>query len=133
VRARHDGVARNPWNEVECGNHYARSLASWGVLVAYTGAQWDARDRSLALDPAAAGDLTTFLSTGSGWGRASIDSRGVVITVDGGTIALDALTVRGRRMLGPDGSAGATIAAGESIRFTDQDDEQDQDSQEEPS
>src|SRR5262249_38494055 len=26
VRARHDGVRRNPWDEVECGHHYARAM-----------------------------------------------------------------------------------------------------------
>ena len=34
VRDRHDGVRRNPWDEVECGHHYARSMASWWLLLA---------------------------------------------------------------------------------------------------
>jgi uncharacterized protein (DUF608 family) len=34
VRNRYDGERRNPWNEVECGNHYARALASWSLLLA---------------------------------------------------------------------------------------------------
>lgn len=133
VRARHDGIARNPWNEVECGNHYARSLASWAPLVAYTGAKWDARDRSLSFSPAVTGDLTSFFSTGSGWGRVTIDSLGATITVDGGTIGIDRLAVRGRRLLAPSNSPSATIAAGQSIRFTHQDDQQDHDSQEDQS
>ena len=31
VRARHDGVRRNPWNEVECGNHYALQHVQLGA------------------------------------------------------------------------------------------------------
>jgi hypothetical protein len=42
IRARHDGIRRNPWNEYECGSHYARALASYGVLIALTGFKYDA-------------------------------------------------------------------------------------------
>ena len=37
VRARYDGSKRNPFSEPECGHHYARALASWGTLRAWTG------------------------------------------------------------------------------------------------
>lgn len=35
VRARYDGRRRNPFDEVECGHHYVRSMASWGLVEAY--------------------------------------------------------------------------------------------------
>lgn len=51
VRDRHDGLARNPWNEFECGNHYARAMASWSLLLAMSGQQYDGRCKLLAMDP----------------------------------------------------------------------------------
>lgn len=51
ARDRYNGYNRNPWNEIECGNHYARSLASWGLVPALTGAQWDGTTRRLLLAP----------------------------------------------------------------------------------
>ncbi len=51
VRARHDGVRRNPWNEVECGNHYARSMSSWALLLALSGAQVDPADGNMSFPP----------------------------------------------------------------------------------
>jgi non-lysosomal glucosylceramidase len=40
MRAVHDRYhpsRRNPWNEVECGDHYARSMAAYGVFIAACG------------------------------------------------------------------------------------------------
>ena len=37
IRKRYDGSRRNPWNEFECGSHYARALASYGLMLALPG------------------------------------------------------------------------------------------------
>lgn len=37
LRDRHNGMARNPWNEVECGHHYARTMSAWMLLPAASG------------------------------------------------------------------------------------------------
>ena len=69
TRERQDGVRRNPWNEVECGNHYARSLASYGLLTALSGMRYDIPNHKLSLRPAV--DLPffrTFFCAGTCWG-----------------------------------------------------------------
>ncbi len=69
VRDRYDGQRRNPWNEVECGNHYARALSSWSLLTGLSGYHYSAPDQRLAFAPRLnAGDFRVFFSTGSGWG-----------------------------------------------------------------
>lgn len=35
IRSRYDGEKRNPFDEAECGHHYARALASWSVFKAF--------------------------------------------------------------------------------------------------
>jgi non-lysosomal glucosylceramidase len=42
VRQRYEGWNRNPFDEAECGHHYARSMASWAVLLAETGCRYSA-------------------------------------------------------------------------------------------
>ena len=73
VRERHDGVRRNPWNEVECGNHYARSMSSWALLLALSGAQVDPADGGVSFSPAPAllskdEPFATLWSNGRSWG-----------------------------------------------------------------
>lgn len=73
ARARHDGVRRNPWNEVECGNHYARSMSSWALLLAASGFACDLGRGELRFAPAlaastAADRFSAFWSTGRAWG-----------------------------------------------------------------
>jgi uncharacterized protein (DUF608 family) len=69
VRDRHDGIRRNPWNEVECGNHYSRSMSSWMVLLTLTGVQADAAQGTLRFEPqSASNDYQTFWSAGRAWG-----------------------------------------------------------------
>nr|BFE55624.1 hypothetical protein GCM10020063_001500 [Dactylosporangium thailandense] len=52
--ARHDGSRRNPYNEIECGDHYVRAMAGWTVLDALTGRQFDAVTRTLTVEPSTA-------------------------------------------------------------------------------
>jgi hypothetical protein len=92
ARARHDGTRRSPWSEAEAGHHYARSLASWGLLLAYTGFDYDASRRSIGFTPVVgAADLSSFFSTGSGWGVFRQDARSVELDLRGGTLELSEL------------------------------------------
>jgi len=51
IRARFDGYRRNPWNEQECGHHYARAMASWAALLALSGFHYSAVSERLELAP----------------------------------------------------------------------------------
>jgi hypothetical protein len=69
VRERYDGRRRNPWNEVECGDHYARALASWSVLLALGGYAYSAPEGRLGFTPRLRQkNFRCFFSTGSCWG-----------------------------------------------------------------
>ena len=69
VRDRYDGERRNPWNEVECGSHYARALASWSLLTALSGYSYSAPERRLGFAPCLSPEaFRAFFTTGDGWG-----------------------------------------------------------------
>ncbi|MDI9547498.1 MAG: GH116 family glycosyl-hydrolase [Chloroflexota bacterium] len=71
VRRRYDGERRNPWNEFECGSNYARSMASYALLNAFSGFQFDMVQRTLSFEPVQAEDgrFRCFWSLDSGWGE----------------------------------------------------------------
>ncbi len=77
ARARYDGIRRNPWDEVECGHHYARSMASWALLPALSGFSCDVNQRILRFAPLDGGQpfrLPFFCA--KAWGLVIQDARG---------------------------------------------------------
>ncbi|MBE7464960.1 MAG: hypothetical protein HS116_15905 [Planctomycetes bacterium] len=72
IRERHDGLKRNPWNEFECGHHYARAMASWSVLLALSGFTFSAVEKKLGFAPRMnAENFRCAFTSGSGWGTFS--------------------------------------------------------------
>ena len=68
VRDRYDGYRRNPWNEIECGSNYARSMASYAALLAFSGFVFDMPNQTIGFSPVVPGDFTCFWSLDCGWG-----------------------------------------------------------------
>lgn len=79
VRSRYDGQRRNPWNEMECGSHYARAMASWGVLLALSSFQCDLTRDYIGFNPVNT-DFRVFWSTGTGWGNYQQSSDAALLT-----------------------------------------------------
>ena len=129
VRDRYDGRRRNPWNEVECGAHYARALASWSVLLALSGFSYSAPERRLGFAPRVnARDFRCFFTAGEGWGvyRQRLEgdrALGVGLDVRHGVVRLRHLALRNEAAWrGADVSAskGSTVAAADaSVRVVE--------------
>ena len=110
VRARYDGTRRNPWNEIECGHHYARAMSSWSVLTALSGFGYSAPEREIRFRPRVSeGQFRCLYSAGTAWGsytqQAAKQKLDVEIAVEGGTLDLATLRV-------PFSDASAKVTAG---------------------
>ncbi len=69
VSDRYDGMRRNPWNQIEWGNHYSRALASYSVLLALSGFRYSAVERSVTFQPRSRlKNFRCFFASGSAWG-----------------------------------------------------------------
>jgi uncharacterized protein (DUF608 family) len=73
IRDRYDGLKRSPFDEAECGHHYARAMASWAAVLALTGFHYSGVDKSMTF---AAREGTCFWSNGSAWGICRIIAEG---------------------------------------------------------
>ena len=90
IRARHDGRRRNPYNEIENGDHYARAMAGWVLLEAMTGSGYNALSGQLRLGRAVS-DYPVLAATG--WGRVQARPEQIEVCCLGGTINVESVLI----------------------------------------
>ena len=100
TRRRFDGERRNPWNEPECGHHYARALASWGCFAAWSGFRYSAPEHELTLMPRTRRqEFRCFWMVPTGWGSFTHtlkpQGQSVQVQVAEGSIVVARLAVNG--------------------------------------
>jgi len=95
IRDRYDGRKRSPFDEAECGHHYARAMASWAAVLALSGFHYSGVEKTMTF---AAQEGTFFWSNGYAWGSCSLkkenDKVRVELSVLHGELSLSRLILR---------------------------------------
>lgn len=72
VHERYHPLKRNPYNEVECSDHYARAMASWGVFTALSGFSYHGPKGRIGFAPRVTPeDFRSAFTAAEGWGTFS--------------------------------------------------------------
>ncbi|MHC4165411.1 MAG: GH116 family glycosyl-hydrolase [Planctomycetota bacterium] len=96
IHDRYDGRRRNPYNEIECSDHYARSMASYGVFQAVCGFEYHGPKGYIGFAPRLRPtDFKAAFTAAEGWGtfaqRREGDTQHETITVKWGRLRLRTL------------------------------------------
>jgi uncharacterized protein (DUF608 family) len=97
VRDRYDGARRNPFNEIECGSYYARSMSAWQLVNAWSGLNADLVAGTMDFAPKTKGDYRLFWSAGKAWGELVSQSGKLSLRVLGGSTPAATVSVDGTR------------------------------------
>ncbi len=69
IQERYSPAKHNPFNEVECGDHYARAMASWGVYTALAGYEYHGPKKHIGFAPKITPDnFSAAFTAAEGWG-----------------------------------------------------------------
>lgn len=69
IHDRHDAEKRNPYNEIECSDHYARAMASYGTFVNACGYSYHGPRGKMSFDPRISpGNFKAAFTAAEGWG-----------------------------------------------------------------
>lgn len=89
IRDRYDGKKRNPYNEIECGSNYARAMASFSLLPAFSGMEYDLAKGYLGFDPVEKKEkFRCLFSLGTGWGEFVLDEQEATVQLMDGYLEL---------------------------------------------
>ena len=111
IRERYDGARRNPFNEPECGWHYARSMASWAAIIALSDFHYSGVDKTMNFTSKPG---CYFWSDGYSFGICEVSWNAVSLKVLKGAVELKSLTLTGRTK---PVAKGVSLAEGESIKI----------------
>jgi non-lysosomal glucosylceramidase len=94
TRAIHDRYSakrgRNPYNEIECSDHYARAGSSYAVFLALCGFEYDQGKGRLAFDPVIQKDhFRAPFTTSKAWGTYEQKDGKATLTITHGTLVLN--------------------------------------------
>lgn len=120
IRDRYDGRKRNPFNEIECGSNYARSMAGFAILPILSGFVFDLPHGTIGFCPRLSGDFRTFFSVGTAWGTYSRRDDGADLILSEGKLTLSAFlpgTGKPPRTVLADGEPVGFRADGDAVRF----------------
>ncbi|MEI9918605.1 MAG: GH116 family glycosyl-hydrolase [Bacteroidota bacterium] len=92
VRARYDGQKRSPFDEEECGHHYARAMAAWSNILALSEFNYSAVDQKFSITSKPG---TYFWSTGYAWGTATVAGNSVTIEKHFGELSVKSVELKG--------------------------------------
>ena len=93
VRDRYRGFNRNPFNEIECGSNYARSMASFALLPIFSGFSFNMPDREIGFSPILPGDFRAPWFLDCAWGEYEKTNAATTLTVLSGSLHLKKLNL----------------------------------------
>ena len=94
VRDKYRGYNRNPYNELECGSNYARSMASFALLPIFSGFKFDLPHGRIGFDPVVnKSDFKCLWSLGTGWGQVRIKENRTEIEILDGSLKLSEIAL----------------------------------------
>ena len=94
IRDRYDGERRNPWNEIECGSNYARSMAAFALLPIFSGFTFDMTKKRIGWHPV--GNPTAYrylFSLDAAWGTVDRTADGLTLEILGGALPVREIAV----------------------------------------
>jgi len=92
IRDRFDGEKRNPFDEPECGHHYARAMAAWSAPMAFSKFSYNGIEKTISFTSTPG---TYFWSNGNAYGTCTVKGQKATLKVLSGKINIEKLILEG--------------------------------------